>query len=148
MNESTKFFLQLVSSIPNITTLNEKGNISTTEILGKSSLPPLTNGKESHLEESQDIQQNLKVTFNADETQTDGFSINNDVDQTKFNEGQDRKTKELWEKLLKAEEMLQEAEEKLLKTEDLKTQKMDLQAQLNQVKHDPETQKNINGESA
>ena len=42
--------------------------------------------------------------------------------------------------------MLQEAEEKLLKAGDLKTQKMDLQAQLNQVKHDPESQKNINGE--
>lgn len=137
MNESTQtdsqFFLQLISNSNLKITFGKEGNIRTIETSGRSSetLSLLTNRHESHLEESQELQQNPKAAFHADGTQTDGFSINNantqetevliDVDQTKFNEGQDRKTKELWEKLLKAEEMLQEAEEKLLKAEDLKT---------------------------
>ena len=59
MNESTQFFLQLISNSNLKITFGEEGNIRIIETSGRSSetLSLLTNRHESHLEESQELQQ-------------------------------------------------------------------------------------------
>ena len=59
MNESTQYFLQLISNSNLKITFGEEGNIRTIETSGRSSetLSLLTNRHESHLKESQELQQ-------------------------------------------------------------------------------------------